>query len=352
MSSMNLERQIAKNPFRVLIVTGSYPTEKFPHNGTFIKSQVDSLIEAGIEVEVIHPKRGPAIFRYFSAIIQVFFKSLNRHFAIVHGHYGQWGLFARMQWTTPVVVSFLGSDLVETCINDNRFRSIDAWVVRMSRWLAPHVNATIVKSEWMKKNLTGKNIFVIPNGVDFELFHPIPRLEARATLNWDKNRYYILFAGDPRRVEKNFSLAQAAVECLNSRGVSAELVVADRLPQTALVEFINASNALILSSMYEGSPNVVKEAMACNVPVVATNVGDVSQLIGRTKGCKVCPHDPVMLAEALEESLLHEEPTTGRADIMHLDRNVIAKQVIEVYEHVKKRKAKEEEKLWEQNSKY
>jgi teichuronic acid biosynthesis glycosyltransferase TuaC len=341
-----------KKSIRVLIVTGSYPTEKFPHNGTFIKSQIDSLIEAGIEVEVIHPKPGPALLRYLSAAIQVFFKSLNGHFDVVHGHYGQWCLIACMQWTSPVIASFLGSDLAESCINDDRFRSIDAWVVRMSRWLAPRVNATIVKSEWMKKNLTGKNIFVIPNGVDFNLFHPIPRPEARAALKWDQNRYYILFAGDPRRIEKNFSLAQAAVECLNTRGISAELVVADRLPQTALVQFINASNALILSSMYEGSPNVLKEAMACNVPVVATNVGDVNQLIGRTKGCKVCPHDPAVLAEALEEALLQEEPTTGRADIMHLNRDMIAKQIIAVYKHVKDRKARGEEKPWEQTSKY
>jgi glycosyltransferase involved in cell wall biosynthesis len=74
--------------------------------------------------------------------------------------------------------------------------------------------------------------------------------------------------------------------------------------------------------------------MACNVPVVATQVGDVMQVIGRTDGCKVCPYDAKALAEALEEALLHSEPTTGRADIAHLNRSLIAQQVIAVYQEV------------------
>ncbi len=137
---------------------------------------------------------------------------------------------------------------------------------------------------------------------------------------------------------KNFSLAQAAIERLRSRGISVELVIANGLPQTQVVQFMNASNALILSSLVEGSPNIVKEAMACNIPVVSTDVGDVSQVIGHTKGCAVCPHDSDALAAALEQVLQHTEPTTGRTDIVHLDRRVVAKQVIAVYEKAASKK--------------
>src|SRR5207253_4088973 len=98
--------------YRILMVTGVYPTGQRPHKGTFIKSQVDSLLAAGLEVEVIHPKPGPVLLRYARATIQVFWQTLTGKFDIVHGHYGQWCLIARMQWTTPVVVSFLGSDLL------------------------------------------------------------------------------------------------------------------------------------------------------------------------------------------------------------------------------------------------
>jgi glycosyltransferase involved in cell wall biosynthesis len=322
---------------RVLMVTGIYPTERFPHLGTFIKSQIDSLIAAGLEVEVIHPKPGPVLLRYAVAAIQVFFKTLTGHFDIVHGHYGQWALIARMQRTTPTVVSFLGTDLmgrVNACGDSSKKGTL---ITSISRWLCHRVDAVIVKSEGMKKAtkaIATDKIFVIPNGVDFELFRPIPRTEARATLRWDQDSYFVLFGNDPKKPWKDFPLAQAAVERLHANGVTAELIVANGLPQTKLVQYINASNVLILSSVTEGSPNIVKEAMACNVPVVSTNVGDVCQVIGRTRGCSVCPRDPDALAAALQEALRHVEPTTGRTDIAHLDRSVVAKQVRAVYEKV------------------
>ena len=334
MSSTNSNLAVGKKPIRVLMVTGAYPTESCPHSGTFIKSQVDSLIAAGLEVEVIHPKPGPVLFRYLTAILSVFLKTLTRKFDIVHGHYGQWCLFARMQWTTPVVASFLGDDLLGTFNANGGYSKKSLMIVRLSHWLCRRVDAVIVKSEGMKQAAAGGNIFVIPNGVDFELFRPILRSEARKALGWDPHRYYVLFGNDPKIPVKNFGLAQAAVERLGDKGMPVELVVARGLPQSTVVQYMNASNALILSSLAEGSPNVVKEAMACNVPIVSTNVGDVEQVIGRTEGCKVCLHDADALAAALEEAFQHTGPTTGRMDIKHLDRTVIAKQVIAVYEHI------------------
>lgn len=334
---------MTKKPIRVLMVTGAYPTEQHPHVGTFIKSQLDSLIAAGIEVEIIHPKPGPVLLRYARAAMQVFLKTLTGDFDVVHGHYGTWCLVARMQWTTPVVASFLGTDLLGIVAADGSYSNKGALFIRISRWLCRRVGAVIVKSEGMKKTISGGHIFVIPNGVDFELFHPIPRAEARAILGWEQDRYYVLFGNNPKIPRKNFPLAQAAIERLRAREVPAELVVANGLPQTKVVQYINACNALLLPSIDEGSPNIVKETMACNVPVVSTDVGDVSQVIGRTEGCSVCPYDPDALAAALEQALQHTEPTTGRTDIMHLERSVVAKQVIAVYEQVISKKTKRKE---------
>jgi teichuronic acid biosynthesis glycosyltransferase TuaC len=329
-----------QTPLRVLMVTGIYPTKQLPYKGTFIKSQVDSLIAADLEVEVIHPKPGPVPLRYAKATMQVFLKTLTGRYDIVHGHYGLWCLAARLQCTTPVVASYLGADLLGEPTASGSFSKKGTFVVQISRWLCDVVDAVVVKSEEMKRATLRDEVFVIPNGVDFELFRPIARAEARAALGWDQDRYYVLFGNDPSRIEKNFPLAQAAVERLHARGITGELVVASGLPQTQVVQYINASNALILSSIHEGSPNIVKETMACNVPVVSTDVGDVAQVIGRTKGCKVCPADPDALATALEEAFLPRGPTTGRADIEHLECSVVAKQVIAVYEHAMRRSAK------------
>jgi glycosyltransferase involved in cell wall biosynthesis len=321
------------------MVTGIYPTEQNPHSGTFIKSLVDPLIVKGVEVEIIHPKPGPALFRYISTAAQVFLKTLTGKFDIVHGHYGQWCLLARMQWTTPVVASFLGSDLLGDVTLEGRVTKKGMLITRISRWLCQRVDSVTVKTEEMKKAAMGNNVNVYSDGIDFELFHPIPRSQARAALGWDQDRYYILFGNNPQRAVKNYPLARAAIESLRASGVTAELVVASGLPQSALVQCINACDAVILSSISEGSPNIVKEAMACNVPVVATDVGDVRQLIGQTQGCSVCPHDPEALAAGLEQALRCVGPTTGRTDVAHLERSVIAQRVLAVYERVIRDKA-------------
>jgi teichuronic acid biosynthesis glycosyltransferase TuaC len=339
MSSTHKKLQTQKKPLRVLMVTGMYPTEQKPDACTFIKTQVDSLVAAGLEVEVIHPKPGPMYLRYASATIQTFLKTLTGRFDVVNGHYGLWCLVARLQWTTPVVTSFLGGDLLGELYAPGGLSKKAQLALHVSRWLCQHVDGVIVKSEEMKRAAPGNNIFVIANGVDFELFHPIPRAEARAALGWDQDRYYILFGNDSNKYRKNFPLAQATIERLHARGISAELVVAGGLPQIKVVYYMNASNALLLPSMYEGSPNVVKEAMACNVPVVATDVGDVSQVIGHTKGCAVCSSDPDALAAGLEVALRHTEPTTGRSDIRHLECSVVAQQVIAAYTYIISKRA-------------
>ena len=319
-------------PYRVLMVTGIYPSEKRPHSGTFIKSQADSLLPLGIEIEVIHPKSGPRLVRYISAAIQVFTKTMSGQYDIVHGHYGLWCLMARMQWKTPVVASFLGSDLLGVVTEKGSLSSTGKIVSAVSRWLCRHVDAVIVKSMEMKQVSRFQDGIVLPNGVDFALFHPIPRSEARVALGWHSSRYHILFGNDPHIPRKNFALAQAAVALLQARGIDVVLTVANGLPQTQVVQYINACNALVLPSLIEGSPNIVKETMACNVPVVATDVGDVRQVIGQTDGCAVCPPEPAAFADALERAIVRTQPTSGRADIRHLDRAVVAQQVIAVYE--------------------
>jgi teichuronic acid biosynthesis glycosyltransferase TuaC len=340
-TQIDFEVQAGKKPIRVLMVTGVYPTEQRPHKGTFIKAQVDSLVAEGLEVEVVHPNSAPVPMRYASATMQVFLKTLTGHFDTVHGHYGLWCLISRLQWTTPVVASFLGDDLQGTVKSDGSYSNKAALVVHVSRWLSRRVDAVIVKSKSMKEKAHSKgNIFVIPNGVNFEMFRPMDRVDARVQLGWDSERFYILFSNDPEIPVKNFPLATAAIERLQARGISAELVIANGIPHAKVALYMNACNALILPSFVEGSPNVVKEAMACNIPVVASNVGDVLQVIGHTRGCSVCAFDPEAFADGLEEALRHTEPTTGRADIAHLEISVVAKQVIEIYELIRRKRIK------------
>ena len=344
-SSTAIEEQHIPKKYRVLMVTGIYPTPERPHKGTFVKPIVDSLRADGHIVEIVHPNpTHPMPLRYLSATLQVFFKTLTGRYDIVHGHYGLWCLVARMQWTTPVVAAYLGDDLLGTVTADESISKKSLLVVRVSQWLCHHVEVVTVKSEQMKKASLIDDAVVLADGIDFDLFQPMPRDEARTLLGWDASKYYVVFANNPTIPVKNFKLAQAAIERLRARGMEAELIVATGLPQSKVVQYINASNALILPSIAEGAPNVVKEAMACNVPVVATNVGDVEQVIAHTEGCSVCTRDAEAMAEGLEKALLHSERTTGRADILQSDHMVTLKRVLAMYAQAIDKKARKTNK--------
>lgn len=329
--------ETAERPLRILMVTGIYPTPQKPHKGTFIKSQIGSLIEAGLEVDVIHPDPDkPTSLRYLMALGQALGKTLTKKYDIVHGHYSLWGAIARFYLRAPLVCSFLGDDILGTVTADGSYSQKGKAVNRLSQILCQLSGAVIVKSQEMKQRAKGpqEKIFVIPNGINFAQFRPIPRAEVRTTLGWDQERNYVVFCNNPDIPVKNFKLAQAAIEKLHERGVEAELIVANGISHETVMQYMNASNAVILSSVAEGSPNVVKEAMACNVPVVSTDVGDVREVIGRTEGCSVCPHDAEALAAGLERAIQHNGPTTGRDDIQYLDNARIAQRLIALYRKV------------------
>lgn len=317
--------------YRILMVTGIYPTARKPHAGTFIRPLVEALRSAGHTVDIIHPGPAPAPLRYILAAWLVFFKTLSGRYDLVHGHYGLWCLAARLQWRAAVVVAFLGDDLLGTVTTDGSYSKKSLLVVRVSRWLCRVAHAVTVKSEQMKLASGCPTAAVIPDGIDFARFYPLPRVQARTELGWQQEKRYVLFANDPAIPVKNSALARDALNKLARRGLCAELVVMHGQPQERVMLAMNASDALLLTSLAEGAPNVVKEAMACNLPVVATNVGDVAQVIGQTPGCRVCTHDADELALALEAALRFPGPTMGRSAIAHLASTVIVERVLGLY---------------------
>jgi Glycosyltransferase len=337
LTSGTKRRAAAHKPLRVLMVTGAYPTSQRPHWATFCKSQVNALRAAGIQVDVLQPRPGPAPLRYITAAVQVFLTSFSGKYDIIQGNYGLWCLVSRLQWTTAVVASYWGDDILGTITSNGKYSAKSNFVAVISRKLCYICNAIFVQSAQMKERAGGpqRKIHIIPTGIDFQQFQPVAREEMRKQLGWQQERYYVLFANNPRIPVKNFALAQAAVEQVQTAGKDIALVIANGLPHDTVMQYINASNALILSSHAEGSPNVVKEAMACNVPVVATDVGDVAAVIGRTAGCTVCtPGSIAEMARGITIVLAHTGRTSGRQDIRHLDNTVIAQQIIAVYEQI------------------
>ncbi|MBI5368116.1 MAG: glycosyltransferase family 4 protein [Planctomycetes bacterium] len=325
---------------KVLVLTNAWPSERAPSLGVFIQSQVESLRRLGVvcDVEVIPGWRGKR--EYWRAVERVRARAAEPGFDLCHAHSGLPGWVALRQARLPVVVSFMGDDAFGTPDAAGRYGLKGRLVAWIGRGVARRAAAVIAKSEGIKRALGRADAQVIPNGVDFERFRPLDPAAARAGLGLDPAGRYVLFAGDPELPIKDFGLAQAAVQAAKARCPAAHLVAAARVPQERMPQYYNAADVLLLTSHHEGSPNTVKEAMACNLPVVSTDVGDVRAVIGGTPGCRVVPgRDAEALAGALLDVLERPLRTSGRAAIAHLEIGQVARRVLAVYEEVVGRRA-------------
>lgn len=317
------------------MVTAAYPTPSKPHSGAFIKGQIDSLTRVGVQPTVLHLE-GRAGWKYLKGAWQVRRLAQSGQFDLVHGHYGLSGIIARAQWRLPVVVSFCGSDLLGTPDERGRRPVIRRLETMSNLVLARFVNGIIVKSTGMLRVLWPTPrvpTAVIPNGVDLNLFRRVERADARRKLGLRDDTRFAVFPANPSNRQKGFRTAQLAVEQLRAKGCMIELVPVFGRPQRDLVDLYSAADVVVLPSLSEGSPNVVKEAMACGAPLVVADVGDVRDILGNTPGCVIAERTPGAFARAIASVLeLPQSQTSGRERVAHLSLDAVATQVRGIYE--------------------
>ena len=326
----------AGKPIRVLAITAAYPTPG-SHKGAFLQSEVEGLRDQGIDVSVMHLQGRR---KYVRGAWQTFGASLSGRYDIVHGHYSFCGIDARTQFRLPTVITFWGSDVLQNpVLPDTRQGKFSR---RISPRLARMADACIVPSQEMANALPGARLTVVEQGVNFNAFRPIPQAEARQALglNPDLNHRYILFCANPALPVKGWPVAEAAVKLMQANGAPVELIPVTGVPHDTVIHYMNACDVLVLPSFWEGGPYVVKEAMACNLPIVATNVGDVAVVTGKTLGCFIAERTPEDFADKLWRSLHGPRRTTGRQDIAHLSRENATARVIAVYEDVLRRRGR------------
>lgn len=320
---------------KVLIITPIYPTAEAPAVGTFVRTQAESLKQAGVEVDVLHLSGRFRKWNYAKAVFQLRRRLRNSSIDLIHAHIGLAGTVARTQSRVPIVVTFHGSDLLGLINARGKKGFFSPLVVGAGQMLARHVDAAIVQNGEMAGLLGNRpNVFVIPCEIDLKTFQPTERSEARAALGLHRDKKYLLFAANPQIAVKRFPLAQVVAEELKRRDASTELLVVCREPQDRLALYMSASDALLFTSYQEGSPNIIKQAMACNLPIVSTDVGDVREVIANTKGCYVCDPDVDAFAKRLELILTGRERTKGREKVQHLARPFVVRNIIQVYEQV------------------
>lgn len=287
-----------------------------------IRNQGNSLEISGAKISYFTLKRG--ILGYISGIFSIRRLVRKGGYDIIHAHYSLSAFIAFLASEIPVVASLMGSDSVKPFL-----------IRRITRYFSSHFwAATIVKTEGMKYSLGLEKAYVIPNGVDLSRFRPISRNIAREKIGFPGEMKLIVFIADPSREEKNYKLAVEAVKGLKMH--NAELMPVYNTPNDQIPYYLNASDALLLTSRREGSVNVVKEAMACNVPVISTDVGDVRENTKGLPGCYICETTPESLTKALIKALTFKERMNSRDRIIELglDSGMVAQKILDIYVNV------------------
>ncbi|MBI4646591.1 MAG: glycosyltransferase family 4 protein [Bacteroidia bacterium] len=298
-----------------------------------VDPQIDSIERLGIQV-IKCPILKAGIKGYFGSIKRLKKILKSDKYNLIHAHYGLCGIISYLaKKREKLIVSFMGDDILGTNKSDGSYTYIGKLLVKINIGFAKkRYDYVIMKTIQMKnKSHINEKVAVIPNGVDIETFYPIIMEEARKSLNLPENKKIIIFVANPTSPVKNFSLLKNAVKFLNNPKI--QIITLTNVSQATLNLFYNAANVLVLTSFHEGSPNVIKEAMACNCPIVSTDVGDVKQLISGIEGCYISSYNHVDLANKINLAISFSKRTQGRNYLIKLglDSKTIAKKITEIY---------------------
>ena len=286
----------ASNGMKVLHVVAD-PTKGF------FRNQVEALVERGVTSQVLPVPGEEKTTRTIGDLLKLvpeLRRQSRRDFDVIHVHYGLYTPMALLQRRLPVVVSLWGSDLY-------------AAYGPLVSFAARQADAVVVMSEQMAADY-GAECSIIPHAVDTELFKPRPQSAARRTLGWSDNDLHVLFPYSKTREVKNYPFAERIVNLVEeTMDHPITLHAVDQVPHQEMPIYMNAADLLLMTSKREGSPNAVKEALACNLPVVTTNVGDVGRF-ARRESVSICTTTSE-LVEAVVRYLTADIEADGRAAI-------------------------------------
>lgn len=324
---------------KVLVITSEWPSSEFPYAVPFLTDHIKQLRAAGIEVEVFHFRGRQNPINYLKAWLNLRQHPFWKEADLLHAHWGQSALLSIFS-NKKLVITFHGSDLFGITDKNGNYTLKGKFLTRVSQRMSKMADANIVVSARLMEKIpaTLRNVSVIPIGIDLEKFHQMDSRACKAQLNFDENEKHALFVGNTTRNEKRYWLAKAAVETYNANHKDSTLSLINLvgIEHDQMPIYLNAAEVLLLTSSHEGSSTVIKEALACGLPVVSSDVGDAADRLGCVVGCSVCYSDsPNEYAEAISIALQHGKPVKlTEESIKQIDESNNIKELISIYQRV------------------
>lgn len=314
----------------ILYITNMYPLEETPFDGVFIKEQIEychDKYDIDYEIYVIDRSVNKYL-NYFKSIFKIREIISKGNFDLIHVHFGLAGMFLLIKFLIkpPVVVTLHGSDIIS-------FKNKDGLMQKISKMAAARAEKVIILNDKMASVLKKyqHKLVKIPCGINTEIFE----LERN---NLKNKQFLIGFPSSRNREVKNYPLFRSIADKLIGKGYSIETVEFTNLGRKEVAHNLSQLDCLLMTSHSEGSPQIIKEAMVCGVPIITTKVGDVEILLQGVKNCHVIDSfEPAPFVEKLIEilGLTPAERTTNarkRIKQLGLDQNSVCFSIHKVYE--------------------
>ncbi len=325
---------------KVLHITNAYPTEKYPTYGVFIKEQVQSLVKNGVLCEILFVNgREKGYLAYLKSIYKL--RRISKKFDLIHCHHAYSAYtFVLSCVKKPFIVSFLSpknwevkKGIIHRYFYSQILKKCAGFIVKDD----PTINT---------RNAKG---YYLPNGVDLDFFKPIEKKNAFNHIAIVPATYILFVSnGDGiKRPEKRYSLFKATVELVNKKyNLNAVELILTNVERSKVPYYFNAASVHLLTSDVEGSPNSVKESLACNIPVVSTDVGNVKELISSVTGCYISPVNDSDILSDLVYKAIQLSSIKGRESLINnkLDMDSVSHRLISIYKKILDKKLFSEKK--------
>ena len=304
----------------LLVHSGNAVTQSSDY--TFVKEQGEALREQGVNV-FYYAIKGKKARGYLSNLSKLKESIKSNSIDIIHAHYGLCGALAVLQNKVPVVITFHNGETLT--FKGKLISSAAAWLSKYNIFVAQHIHDRLFK--------VPKEYSIIPCGIDLKLLPIVNKEEAIKSMGLRTDVPNILFGGSFSNARKNYPLAKEALALLP---YEVNLIEMKGFSRAEVDQLLCGCDLFLMPTKSEGSPQVVKEALACNCPIVATGVADIPELLSGVSNCYTTGFDASEIAGRIDTIIKSGQRSNGREKVisMNLDNPLVAKRIKMIYEKV------------------